>query len=138
MSKAKHYARIAITLPERDLAAADRLAKLLDRSRSWVIAEAMRRFVAHQAAAAAAGSGSVSRVAEPASGYAVAPIAGLGPQRLEQLRRDMQLTPEQRVRAAEETLDTTVRLRRPRGPRIIAFDRYEDFLDWKRARGALP
>jgi predicted transcriptional regulator len=137
MPKTKHYARIAITLPEKDLAAADQLAKQLDRSRSWVIAEAVRQFAAHQESAAP-GGGAAARVAEPASGYAVAPVAGLGPQRLEQLRRDMQLTPEQRVRAAEETLDTTVRLRRPRGPRIIAFDRYEDFLDWKRARGALP
>lgn len=136
-AKTKYYARIAITLPEKDLQAADRLAKTLDRPRSWVIAEAVRQFASHQASAVP-GGGVAARVAELASVYGVAPVAGLGPQRLEQLRRDMQLTPEQRVRAADETLDTTVRLRRHRGPRIIAFDRYEDFLDWKRVRGALP
>jgi hypothetical protein len=49
--KSEHpYARIAITLPPEDLAAADRLAAALDRSRSWVIAEALRQFVAAQGA----------------------------------------------------------------------------------------
>lgn len=36
------YARIAITLPRELLVAADRRARELDRSRSWVIAEAIR------------------------------------------------------------------------------------------------
>jgi len=46
MPKSKRYARIAITLPEQDLAAADRMALAKDRSRSWIVAEAIRRYAA--------------------------------------------------------------------------------------------
>ncbi len=46
MSKNSPYARIAITLPHNDLAAADRLAAQHDRSRSWIVAEAIRRYAA--------------------------------------------------------------------------------------------
>lgn len=56
---------------------------------------------------------------------------GLSPSRLAQLRRDMSLTPEQRVREAEATLRLD-RLREVNVPRrVIAFDRYEDYLDYK-------
>jgi len=130
MPKAKHYARIAITLPEKDLAAADRLAKQLDRSRSWVIAEAVRRFSDHRESAAPV-RGAALRVAEPASAYAVASDGELDPYRLAQLVSDMKLTPEQRVLAAEETLHQVGPLR-PRRHQVLAFDRYEDFLDWKK------
>ena len=133
MSKAKHYARIAITLPEKDLQAADRLARAQDRSRSWVIAEAVRRFAAQYAAGVPEG-GAPSRVAEPASAYGVAPHGGLDPYRLAQLVSDMKLTPEQRVLAAEETLLQVGPLR-PRRHHVLAFDRYEDFLDWKTFSG---
>ena len=44
MPKKPAFARISITLPARVLATADKLAKRLDRSRSWVVAEAIRRF----------------------------------------------------------------------------------------------
>ena len=130
MPKAKHYARIAITLPEKDLAAADRLARAQDRSRSWVIAEAVRQFAARYASGVPEG-GVPSRVAEPTAAYAVASDAGLDPSRLAQLVSDMKLTPEQRVLAAEETLHQVGPLR-PRRHHVLAFDRYEDFLDWKK------
>jgi hypothetical protein len=56
---------------------------------------------------------------------------GLSPSRLAQLRRDMLLTPEERVRAAEETLKLD-RLREVDVPRhVISFERYEDYLDYK-------
>jgi hypothetical protein len=56
---------------------------------------------------------------------------GLSASRQEQLRRDLLLTPEERVRAAEETL-TLDRLRHGGAPsRVIGFDRYEDYLDYK-------
>ena len=61
---------------------------------------------------------------------------GLGASRLAQLTRDLQLTPEARVLAAEETLCQTGVPRRPRRHQLLAFDRYEDFLDWKKTRGA--
>ena len=134
MPKSKNYARIAITLPGQDLEAADRLAQKLDRSRSWVIAEALRRFADQQEveAPSASARGAVARVAEPA--YAAAPDAGLDPYRLAQLAIDMKLTPEQRVLAAEDTLHQAGPLR-PRRHHVLAFDRYEDFLDWKKFSG---
>ena len=45
MPRGKPFARIAITLPSVELAAADRLAAAQDRSRSWIVAEAVRRYV---------------------------------------------------------------------------------------------
>jgi metal-responsive CopG/Arc/MetJ family transcriptional regulator len=36
--------RISATIPEALVAAADERAKRLDRSRSWVISEALRRY----------------------------------------------------------------------------------------------
>lgn len=62
---------------------------------------------------------------------ATPPVSGLSPSRLEQLRRDLELTPEERVLAAEETLRLD-KLRSPGGPRqVLCFDRYEDYLDYK-------
>ena len=59
------------------------------------------------------------------------PVHGLSPSRLAQLRRDLELTPEERVRAAEETLRLD-RLREPIRPqRVLCFDNYEDYLDYK-------
>jgi hypothetical protein len=56
---------------------------------------------------------------------------GLSPSRLAQLRRDLLLTPEERVRAAEETLKLD-RLREVDVPRrVIGFERYDDYLDYK-------
>lgn len=116
------FARIAITLPPEDLAAADALARRHDRSRSWVVAEAIRRYAAEQAA-------------DPI-GNASHDHAGLGPSRHAQLLADLRLTPEQRVRAAEETARVTV-LRRPAAAkRVLAFDRYEDYLAWKRRQAS--
>jgi hypothetical protein len=114
MNKSTPYARIAITLPAADLEAADQLAREWDRSRSWVIAEAVRQLVRAQSA----------RASSP----------GLGDSRLQQLRRDLSLSPEQRVLAAEQTLRNVPRAQTaPPGPRM--FERYEDFLDWKNHRG---
>lgn len=84
MPKRKSFARIAITLPPDDLAAADRLAKAQDRSRSWIIAEAIRKYAA-----------------APETGPDRS--KGLGPFRLDQLISDLALSPEQRIRAAEDT-----------------------------------
>ncbi len=108
------FARIAITLPRPVLAAADRAASALDRSRSWVIAEAVRRFT----------------IEPPAP---VSPLTpGVGPLRRAQLTADLRLSPEERVREAEETMRTS-RLAHGAGRHgIVAFDRYEDYLDWKR------
>lgn len=133
MPKKTSYARIAITLPKPELAAADRLARAHDRSRSWIVAEAIRRF-----AAAGESHGNPQGSSAKATGRApdvVAELAptGLGSSRLDQLKRDLALTPEERVREAEETLRASP-AEATRTHRVIAFDRYEDFLEWQRSR----
>lgn len=56
---------------------------------------------------------------------------GLSPSHLAQLRRDLLLTPEGRVRAAQETLKLD-RLRDAGAPRgVIGFETYDDYLDYK-------
>lgn len=65
------------------------------------------------------------------AGEAETRIGGLSASRLAQLQRDLQLTPEQRVRAAEETLKLDRLRAGPVVHRVIGFDRYEDYLDYK-------
>ncbi len=121
--------RVTCTLPADILKAADRLAKRLDRSRSWVVAEALRRYVS-QAGEPAPSARAVREVAAPPY---VAPAPGLGEQRLAQLEADLRLTPEQRVREAEEIVEMAFRLHRPpRAGQVLAFATYEDYLAWKR------
>jgi len=124
MAKHAPYARIAITLPPEDLDAADRLASQWDRSRSWIIAEAVRRMVAAER--------STPELHEQRPQQ-----SSLGESRLSQLRRDLALTPEQRVLLAEETLgNVPSATEAPLGSRF--FDHYDDFLDWKRYRTRTP
>jgi hypothetical protein len=123
------YARISVTLPKEILAAADRRAKQLDRSRSWVIAEALRQW---EAGSAPAGAAAAAR--EPAPAYETKP--GLGEQRQAQLRADLALTPEQRVIQAERTT-TAVPASDQRWSGILTFHRFEDYLAWKRREVAL-
>jgi hypothetical protein len=111
------FMRIAVTLPRRVLSAVDARAVAINRSRSWVIAEAIRRYTSEP-------------LADPAGPISKRP--GLGESRLRQLAADLRLSPEERVREAEETARATERRGRARRHVIIAFDRYEDYLDWKR------
>ena len=111
MSTRTPFARIAITLPEADLAAADRMAKQHDRSRSWIVAEAIRRYAASEEQCSARDD--------------------LGSSRRAQLRRDLSLTPEERVREAEETQRLSERVTDPH-----VFATYDEFLAWRRTGGA--
>ena len=122
-----NYRRVTVTVPAEVLEAGDQLAARLDRSRSWVVAEALRRY-----AAAPETTHAPLRVSEPAPpAYVARP--GLGPQRLAQLEADLRLTPEQRVHAAEEDIETALRFHRPpHVAQVVAFATYDDFLDWKR------
>jgi predicted transcriptional regulator len=108
-------AKIAITIPPEDLAAADRLAAKLGRSRSWVLSEALRRFVQHE------------RLSHE-----------LDASRSTQLRRDLALTAAQRVREGEALGDvvswpaaseTMTRVDEPR-----RFATYDEFDAWRRAQ----
>ena len=119
--------RISITLPKDVLEAADRRARALDRSRSWLIVEAVRAYLA-------APAGSRVREADaPAS--AVQEVADA---RRRHLVADLKRSPAERLRRAEELagLAKQVRPRRGRREQVIGFDSYEDFYEWKKARRA--
>ena len=115
------FKQISITLPAEVLKGTDARARELDRPRSWVIAEALRRFLASP------------RVSEPAA-VAYATRRGLGEYRTSQLEADLVLTPEQRVLEADRTARDAekIRGRRRSAGTLLAFDRYEDYLDWQR------
>ena len=104
------YAKIAVSLPRDDLAAADRLARAQDRSRSWIVAEAIRKYVAEQ---------------ERESAHE------LGSSRAEQVKRDLQLTATERIREADELSVLSVASSRPiEQPRT--FRTYDAFSEWRR------
>lgn len=117
--------RISITIPDELVAAADRKAAELDRSRSWVLVDALRSYLRRPVAA----------VREPPVDYGV----GLDPSRAAQLAADLRLSPEERVLAAERTLLVdTERRHSPLRNRVLTFDRYEDYLEWERRDGLRP
>jgi ribbon-helix-helix CopG family protein len=125
------YARIAITLPKDLVAAADRRARELDRSRSRVIAEALRTYLAtsHRAAPPA----HVREAVTPAYGS-----DAIGSARRAQLERDLARSPAERLRIAEEAARTARTISRGRGRRhqVIGFDSYDDFYEWKKSQRA--
>jgi hypothetical protein len=57
---------------------------------------------------------------------------GLGPLRTAQLVADLQLTPEERVRAAEKTARASRWWNAPRRQYVISFSNLEDYFAWKR------
>ncbi|MGH7538831.1 MAG: CopG family ribbon-helix-helix protein [Gemmatimonadales bacterium] len=123
--------RITITIPRDVLAAVERRAREVDRSRSRVIVDAVREYLA----SGATGSGRLVR--ESASpGYGAGLVAEA---RRRHLESELALTPEERLRRS----DALSRLAREaphgthrRGPRhqVIGFDSYEDFYQWRKAR----
>jgi len=121
-------ARISITLPRDVLAAADRRARALDRSRSWLIVEALRTYLATPA-----GSASVGVRESDAPVYAVREVADA---RRQHLAADLKRSPAERLQRAEQLtrLARQVRPRRGRRQQVIGFDSYEDFYEWKKAR----
>lgn len=117
MPRGKPFARIAITLPQAELEAADRLASEADRSRSWIVAEALRCYVA--------------------SRKATGDETGLGASRREQLRRDLALTPLERILASEEGVHIVESGRTPTHvTEPMRFASFDDFLRWRRLRAA--
>lgn len=121
-------ARISITAPSDLIEEADRRARALDRSRSWVVAEALRLYLQSPPARE-------DRPGRKLQERARVPYltSGLGAQRTAQLEADLALTPEQRVREAERTLELSeLSTGSWRGQRLLMFDRYEDYLAWQR------
>jgi predicted transcriptional regulator len=114
-------ARVTITLPSDVLASADARARQLDRSRSWVVAEALRGYL------------TAVVVREPSGVSAAREVADA--KRLH-LASDLRLAPAERLRRAEELgrLARTAQRRKGRRRQVIAFDTYEDYYAWKKAR----
>lgn len=99
--------RISVSLPPDVLRQADRIAKREGRSRSWVIADAVRRLPDK------------------------APLPRLDDSRRTVLEADLALSPTERVLAAERTA-REVPARRF-SAFFVSFDNFEDYLEWKRA-----
>lgn len=108
MSTDRPLARISMTIPADVLRRADRIAKREGRSRSWVLTDAVRR------------------LADPTP----ARPPRLDDSRRGMLRADLALTPTERVLAAERTArEVPIR---PYSSLFVTFDRFEDYLEWKR------
>jgi len=111
--------RITITIPEDLVQQADATAERLGRSRSWVLAEALRGYLRRPAQAA-----------EPVVTYR----PGLGPSRQLQLESDLELSPEQRVKEAQRTALAMPQASRRARDQILTFDSYQHYLEWKRTQ----
>ncbi len=123
-------ARISITIPQSLLEAADRRAVELDRSRSWVVSDALRNTLL-EAPGESVAPEPVDQMRERVKVYSPGSIEGLGPYRLNQLQADLDLTPTERVFQAENAGRVrSLREGKSYGNRIITFDRFEDYLDW--------
>lgn len=122
--------RISITIPRDLLAEADRRARALARSRSWLLVEAVRAYLGREPAAARPTQ--VSESEPPA--YAAEAVAAA---RRRHLAADLKRSPAERLRRAEE-LARLARLARPARARhqVVGFDSYEDFYEWKKAHRA--
>jgi hypothetical protein len=133
------HRRVTVTIPADVLKEADRLARSLDRSRSWVVSEALRRYTLAPPGSPG-GTPSLRPPAvrqEPAPPYVVQ--QAFRDAELSRLRSDLALTPEDRVRLAEEVARVAPDdRRRPRFRRVLQFDSYEDYLDWKRFAEVQP
>ena len=105
-------ARVTISLPLHVLTEADTRAAALDRSRSWLIAEAVRRFLA-----------TPTDVVDHAD-----------PLLPDQFSGGVNVSAVDRVLAAERAVRRRGAPAAAQGKcdRVFMFDRYEDFLDWQR------
>jgi hypothetical protein len=114
LSNTHRMIRISATIPDAIVRATDAHAERADRSRSWVISEALRRYLASPPAP------------KPESDV------GLGASRLAQLRADLELTPEERVKEADRTLSEYALAHPSAGKPLIAFDSFEEYFEWDR------
>jgi predicted transcriptional regulator len=119
--------RVTCTLPADVLKAADTLAKRLDRSRSWVVAEALR---AYPASAVEGESPRHATVAEPIR-FPYDPAFEAA--RRSRREGDLRLSPSQRIHVAEELTETALKARRqPRLRQIVLLGSLEDYFKWKK------
>jgi hypothetical protein len=125
--------RISITIARELVKAIDRRARELDRSRSWVIGDAARRYLEAPGVAYSAARDAKSAVREPASSpHGAREVAEA---RSFHLQASLALPLQERLRRAEELVHLARQVR-PRSGRhqVIGFDSYEDYYDWKKGR----
>lgn len=107
--------RVTCTIPADLVRRADALARQHARSRSWVLSEATRRYLARPSdAPETLGADAAFESARDA-----------------RRRADLALTAEQRVAEAEQLADTGA-AQRPRLRQVALFDSFEDYFAWKR------
>ncbi len=123
-----------MTIPADLVRQADQLARQWDRSRSWVIAEAVRRLGAQRHAPPLSGIVAERGMAAPPRSTVPADAGRLDPSRRRMLADDVRLSPEARVLAAERTAREVPA--RSYGRLFISFDRPEDYLAWKNLEAA--
>ena len=127
-------ARISVTIARSLVAAADRRARELDRSRSWVVSEALRQYLGVGVTTELGhATRSVRAVREPpAPPYAASEVAEA---RRRHVVAELALSPGERLRRAEE-LGRLAREAQHRATRhqVIGFDTYEDYYEWKKTR----
>ena len=132
--------RITITIPRDLVEAADQWAKSLDRSRSWVLVEALRRHLRGPA-----GAHTVREPAAPPYAPAAYPTAGsatpvdaaaeVAASRRHRLHAELALSPLERLRRAEEVARLGQPSNLPRASAlVVGFDSYEDYYEWKKSR----
>ncbi len=123
-----------MTIPADLVRQADQLARQWDRSRSWVIAEAIRRLDQQQQPAPLPGMVAERGIAAPPRSTLPADGGRLDPSRRRMLADDLRLSPEARVLAAERTAREVPA--RSYGRLFVSFDRPEDYLQWKSLEAA--
>ena len=126
----KRLERVTCTLPGDLVKAADAIAAREGRSRSWVVAEALRVFVAGCREAADSAAGRVSEAGAPS--YEVREAFEAASRA--QLEEELRMTPEERVLIADDLAVEAARIRpQPQVRQVVAFESWEDFLAWKKS-----
>ncbi len=126
--------RITITIPKDLVDAADEKAQSMDRSRSWVLVEALRRYLRPaQIHEPVAHPYSVSPATQPGAPVDVA--AEVAASRKRRLRAEYTLPPLERLRRAEDIARLGEPSNRARASvQVVGFDNYEDYYAWKKNR----
>jgi hypothetical protein len=118
--------RITITVPAELVRAADKAAKAQDRSRSWVVADALKRGLA--------GPATQVREVAVAPYHAVPDAAAFEAVRLHHLAADLKLTPGERLHRIEDMGALAPAAQRGARHQVLAFDSYDEFYAWKTSR----
>ncbi len=130
--------RITITIPEDLVEAADEQAKRIDRSRSWVLVEALRRYLQGPAQPQALHEPLAHPYAAPPDTKPGTPVdvaAEVAASRRRRLRSEFTLLPLERLRRAEDIARLGEASNQARASaQVVGFDNYEDYYEWKKNR----